>query len=167
MAWRPWFLMICGGPESRHGSRGSGSFAHGRVGLGSSDIEVAGITSAMVGEENSYFTHDEESEGRPFQVRARAVRLNQSPRGGGRGGRTGRGGRGRTGTTAEVPATVADTGRARGMAHESSFLLTRTGPSTCGRLGHFPSFHVGCGSVACEGKRLSAFNLTTATVSAV
>ena len=36
MAWRPWFLMICGGPESRHGSRGSGSFAHGRVGLGSS-----------------------------------------------------------------------------------------------------------------------------------
>ena len=28
----------------------------------------------------------------------------------------------------------------------------------------FPSFHVGCGSVACEGKRLSAFNLTTATV---
>ena len=36
MAWRPWFMMICGGPEARHGSRGSCSFAHGRVGLGSS-----------------------------------------------------------------------------------------------------------------------------------
>ena len=36
MAWRPGFLMICGGAESRLGSRGSGSFARGPVGLGSS-----------------------------------------------------------------------------------------------------------------------------------
>ena len=36
MAWRPWFMMICGGPETRHGPRGSGSFTHGRLGLGSS-----------------------------------------------------------------------------------------------------------------------------------
>ena len=31
MAWRPWFMMICGGPETRHGPRGSGSFTHGRL----------------------------------------------------------------------------------------------------------------------------------------
>ena len=36
MAWRPWFMMICGGAESRLGSRGSGSFKRGPVGLGSS-----------------------------------------------------------------------------------------------------------------------------------
>ena len=36
MVWRPWFLMICGGAGSRHGSRGSGSITHGPVGLGSS-----------------------------------------------------------------------------------------------------------------------------------
>ena len=36
MAWRPWFVMICGGPETRHGPRGSGSFTRGRLGLGSS-----------------------------------------------------------------------------------------------------------------------------------
>ena len=45
---------------------------------------------------------------------------------------------------------------ARGMAPEAAccvFYLTRNGPSTCGRMGHFPSFHVGCGSVACEGKK--------------
>ena len=75
-----------------------------------SDLEVAGITAAMVGEPNSYLADEETGEGRPFQVRARAVRLNQSPRGGGRGGRTGRGGRGRTGSTVVVPEAVAGTG---------------------------------------------------------
>ena len=81
-----------------------------------SDLEVAGIPAAMVGEDNSYLADEEAGDGRPFQVRARAVRLNQSPRGGGRGGRTGRGGRGRTGATAEVPAAVADTGAGVGVA---------------------------------------------------
>ena len=196
-----------------------------------SDLEVAGITAAMVGEANSYLVDEEAGEGRPFQIRARAVRLNQSPRGSGCGGRTGRGGRGRTGATVVVPEAVAGTGadgsdatvedefdvpagnphgvpteeplaspasspprlspppnwtvaadgrfmpppslpnatpqpgdgclwrlgrctgslrgwrrtsswtvllvHARGMAHEA-FLLTRIGPSTCGRLGHVP-----------------------------
>ena len=63
-----------------------------------------------MGEDNSYLADDEAGEGRPFQIRARAVRLNQSPRGGGRGGRAGRGGRGRTGATVVVPEAVAGTG---------------------------------------------------------
>ena len=80
-----------------------------------SDLEVAGIPAAMVGEDNSYLEDDGAGEGRPFQVRARAVRLNQSPRGGVRGGRAGRGGRGRTGTTTEAPTAVADTGAGVGV----------------------------------------------------
>ena len=81
-----------------------------------SDLEVAGISAAMVGAANSYLADEGAGEGRPFQVRARAVRLNQSPRGGNRGGRAGRGGRGRTGTTVEVPTEVADTGAGVGVA---------------------------------------------------
>ena len=53
MAWRPWFMMICGGPETRHGPRGSGSFTHGRLGLGSSCLGFkrpcsSGLLLAMV-----------------------------------------------------------------------------------------------------------------------
>ena len=44
---------VCGGPETRHGPRGSGSFTHGRLGLGSSCLGVkrpssSGLLLALV-----------------------------------------------------------------------------------------------------------------------
>ena len=50
MAWRPGFLMICGGAGSRLGSRGSGSLTHGLVGLGSScpGSKLPSLTALML-----------------------------------------------------------------------------------------------------------------------
>ena len=75
-----------------------------------SDLEVAGISSSMVGEANQYVEPVGEDDGRPFQVQARAVRLNQNARSPRRGGRGGRGGRGRTGSTGAASDEVAATG---------------------------------------------------------